>query len=149
MAAGSWLETANGDTDFPIQNLPYGVFDDGRGARMGVAIGDSILDVGKAEHGLDPSLFDQPEWNSVMAAGPFGLERVAQPPERLAVRPEAENGRRAAFGSAGRRADADAVPRLRIYGLLRRQAPRDECRSHVPRAGKRAAAELAVDAHRL
>ena len=40
----SWLESANQpSTDFPLQNLPYGVF--GAGARIGVAIGDSILDL--------------------------------------------------------------------------------------------------------
>ena len=44
-ATRSWLDSANGDTDFPIRNLPYGVFDDGGGARCGVAIGDRILDV--------------------------------------------------------------------------------------------------------
>ena len=42
----SWLESANAtDTDFPIQNLPFGVFDDGRGARGGVALGDRIIDL--------------------------------------------------------------------------------------------------------
>lgn len=67
----SWVESANADgSDFPIQNLPYGVFDDGRGARMGVAIGDFVLDVGRVEHRLDPALFAAPAWNAVMAAGP-------------------------------------------------------------------------------
>lgn len=42
----SWVESANApDTDFPIQNLPFGVFDDGKGARGGVALGDRILDL--------------------------------------------------------------------------------------------------------
>ncbi len=42
----SWVEAANApDTDFPIQNLPFGVFDDGKGARGGVALGDRILDL--------------------------------------------------------------------------------------------------------
>lgn len=42
----SWVESANAaDGDFPIQNLPVGVFDDGRGARGGVALGDRIIDV--------------------------------------------------------------------------------------------------------
>jgi hypothetical protein len=44
----SWVESANGPaTDFPIQNLPFGVFRRrGRlSARVGVAIGDQILDV--------------------------------------------------------------------------------------------------------
>lgn len=67
----SWVESANADgSDFPIQNLPYGVFDNGRGARMGVAIGEMILDVARIEHGLDPALFAEPSWNRVMAAGP-------------------------------------------------------------------------------
>ncbi|RID89622.1 fumarylacetoacetase [Gemmobacter lutimaris] len=70
MTQQSWLASAQGDTDFPIQNLPCGVFDDGRGARMGVAIGDMILDVGAVDHGLDPALFAAPAWNAVMAAGP-------------------------------------------------------------------------------
>jgi fumarylacetoacetase len=40
----SWVESANHPlTDFPLQNLPYGVF--GSDARIGVAIGDSILDL--------------------------------------------------------------------------------------------------------
>lgn len=70
MTMTSWVSSAKGDTDFPIQNLPYGVFDDGTGARMGVAIGDMILDVAKVAHGLDPALFAAPSWNAVMAAGP-------------------------------------------------------------------------------
>jgi len=70
MTMTSWVSSANGDTDFPIQNLPYGVFGDGKGARMGVAIGDMILDVAKVEHGLDPVLFAAPSWNAVMDAGP-------------------------------------------------------------------------------
>jgi fumarylacetoacetase len=45
-ARRSWVESANApDTDFPIQNLPFGVFDDGRGARGGVALGDRIIDL--------------------------------------------------------------------------------------------------------
>jgi len=45
-ARRSWLDSANApDTDFPIQNLPFGVFDDGKGTRGGVALGDSIIDL--------------------------------------------------------------------------------------------------------
>jgi len=45
-ARTSWVEGAHGHRDFPIQNLPLGVFSppDGR-ARIGVAIGDHILDL--------------------------------------------------------------------------------------------------------
>lgn len=45
----SWIDSANSaGADFPIQNLPFGVFrarDDDRDARIGVAIGDQILDL--------------------------------------------------------------------------------------------------------
>ena len=67
----SWVAGANApDCDFPLNNLPYGVFEDGKGARMGVAIGDYVLDVGAVDHRLDPALFAAPSWNAVMAAGP-------------------------------------------------------------------------------
>ncbi len=48
----SWVESANTeDTDFPIQNLPFGVFSDARSnvARVGVAIGDWIVDLAALE----------------------------------------------------------------------------------------------------
>jgi fumarylacetoacetase len=50
----SWVEAANRpQTDFPIENLPYGVFQHAGGARIGIAIGDAILDLGAcAEAGL-------------------------------------------------------------------------------------------------
>jgi fumarylacetoacetase len=50
----SWIASANQpDGDFPIQNLPYGVFRRGGQARIGVAIGDCILDLSAcAERGL-------------------------------------------------------------------------------------------------
>lgn len=42
----SWVESANGHPDFPIQNLPLGIFSPpGHSARPGVAIGDEILDL--------------------------------------------------------------------------------------------------------
>jgi fumarylacetoacetase len=70
MSGASWVASAQGDTDFPIQNLPYGVFEAGAGPRLGVAIGDQILDLAAVDHGLDAALFAQPSWNAVMAAGP-------------------------------------------------------------------------------
>jgi fumarylacetoacetase len=49
-ARRSWVASANGHTDFPIQNLPFGVFDPGDGRRRGgVAIGGSILDLGAVQ----------------------------------------------------------------------------------------------------
>ncbi len=49
-ARRSWVASANqAGTDFPIQNLPFGVFSPRAGApRGGVAIGDTILDIGAA-----------------------------------------------------------------------------------------------------
>ncbi len=45
----SWVASANGHPDFPIQNLPFGVFSPPGGrARGGVAIGDRILDLSLA-----------------------------------------------------------------------------------------------------
>ncbi|HWI88553.1 MAG TPA: fumarylacetoacetase [Sphingomicrobium sp.] len=58
-ALSSWVASANGHRDFPIQNLPLGVFsvnDDQR--RVGAAIGDFILDVAAA---ADAGLID-PQW---------------------------------------------------------------------------------------
>ncbi len=69
MKRSSWLDSANGDTDFPIQNLPCGVFQDGRGPKQGVAIGDQILDVSSIDLGLDRALFQQASWNAFMSAG--------------------------------------------------------------------------------
>ena len=47
----SWIESANSpDSDFPIQNLPFGVFSRKGDAerRVGVAIGDQIIDIGES-----------------------------------------------------------------------------------------------------
>jgi fumarylacetoacetase len=62
---------------FPIENLPYGVFSVGTGApRVGVAIGDQILDLSviEAAAALRPAreraVFDRPDINAFMALGP-------------------------------------------------------------------------------
>jgi fumarylacetoacetase len=45
-ARRAWVDSANlADAEFPIQNLPFGVFDDGAARRAGVAIGDQIVDL--------------------------------------------------------------------------------------------------------
>jgi fumarylacetoacetase len=46
----SWVTSANGHTDFPIQNLPVGIFSPAGSPekRGGVAIGDEILDLAAA-----------------------------------------------------------------------------------------------------
>lgn len=72
----SWVDSANSaTTDFPLNNLPYGVFSRGDDdPRCGVAIGDMILDARAAEEtgliDLGAPLLDLPFWNEVMEAGP-------------------------------------------------------------------------------
>src|ERR1700736_5323828 len=51
----SWVASARGHAEFPIQNLPFGVFSPSGGApRGGVAIGDMIFDL---PAGLEAGLF--------------------------------------------------------------------------------------------
>ena len=63
-------------SDFPIQNLPYGVFSTSTSPtpRVGVAIGDQILDLAVLEGLIDlapaRNVFAQPSINSFMALGP-------------------------------------------------------------------------------
>ena len=83
----SWVPGARvRDTDFPIQNLPYGVFarrGDGA-ARVGVAIGDQILDVAAArELGLFradvadvAARCGAPALNALMASTPAELSAL-------------------------------------------------------------------------
>lgn len=73
----SWVESANKPgAEFPLNNLPYGVFSVQGGARRcGVAIGDMILDVTALEHaGLilpgNRAVFEPAGWNDFMALGP-------------------------------------------------------------------------------
>jgi fumarylacetoacetase len=64
-------------SDFPIQNLPYGVFStpDSAQRRVGVAIGDFVLDLAMLEaEGLlkagEPGILAQDSLNALMALGP-------------------------------------------------------------------------------
>ncbi|MFB2530533.1 fumarylacetoacetase [Paracoccus sp. p3-h83] len=73
--ATSWIATANApDCDFPLQNLPYGVFSlPGQAPRCGVAIGDRIVDLAACEDaGLIAAggTFSDPSLNAFMALGP-------------------------------------------------------------------------------
>ncbi|MCU1762250.1 fumarylacetoacetase [Pseudomonas sp. 14P_8.1_Bac3] len=52
----SWVASANGHADFPLQNLPLGVFSvNGSARRSGVAIGEHIFDL---EAALEAGLFE-------------------------------------------------------------------------------------------
>jgi fumarylacetoacetase len=88
-ALTSWIESANSpDTDFPIQNLPFGVFsrkgDSER--RVGVAIGDQIVDIGES---LSANLWsgkardvarwcDRPSLNELMQAPKDSLSQFRE-----------------------------------------------------------------------
>ena len=58
MAMKSWVASANRvDCDFPLENLPYGVFRHGQQTAIGIAIGDQILDLQACvQRGLLPGL---------------------------------------------------------------------------------------------
>jgi fumarylacetoacetase len=71
----SWLESANrAGCDFPVQNLPYGVFSrDGESPCCATAIGDFVLDLAALEQaGLihAAGTFAEPALNGFMALGP-------------------------------------------------------------------------------
>ncbi|MGH6632731.1 fumarylacetoacetase [Sphingopyxis sp.] len=75
-ARTSWVESANGHRDFPVQNLPYGIFapEDGD-LRAGAAIGDAVLDLrATAAAGLLPEAAavacDGDTLNALMALTP-------------------------------------------------------------------------------
>jgi fumarylacetoacetase len=79
MALKSWVASGNDPaTDFPLENLPYGVFCHGHSTQIGVAIGDLILDVGAcASEGLLKDLAGEivdactaQSLNPLMALGP-------------------------------------------------------------------------------
>src|SRR3954470_13547357 len=63
-------------SDFPIQNLPYGIFSaNGLAPRVGVAIGDFVLDLWELAQECrievaEPGVFAQPSLNAFMALGP-------------------------------------------------------------------------------
>ena len=65
----SWIESANApDTDFPIQNLPFCVFGnkaDFESIRIGVVIGDKVLDI---TDGYDKKIFEKHGWQVAMSA---------------------------------------------------------------------------------
>ena len=68
----TWLDLPD-DTPFPATNLPYGVFShDGEAPRVGVALGDDVLDLAPlaAAEGLDGGhVFEAPTLNPFLAMG--------------------------------------------------------------------------------
>ena len=88
----SFVDIPNG-SDFPIHNLPYGIFRPSAGAqpRIGVAIGNEVLDLSVlADRGLlsggaldDGDAFRQPTLNAFMALGRPAWREARQSLKRL------------------------------------------------------------------
>jgi fumarylacetoacetase len=120
----SWVASANGHTDFSIQNLPHGVFArPGKGPRGGVAIGDDIFDLVAA---LDAGLFDGSVREAAEAASGTTLNAffALGSGARLALR------RR-----LGEILDADGSDRAKIEALRARLVHRAaDCRLELPAA---------------
>ncbi|MFT6967093.1 MAG: fumarylacetoacetase, partial [Marivirga sp.] len=72
----SWVSIPK-ESDFPIQNLPYGIFSTAnKSPRVGVAIGNQILDLTEVQSAqlfknidLPERIFDQPTLNAFMDLG--------------------------------------------------------------------------------
>ncbi len=148
------------DTDFPIQNLPYGRFRRGGSGepwRIGVAIGDQVLDLQARTRAVPLGIRGRALAGAARRRRPdpldVGRRRGPAGPARGAV---AGTLRRQCAGpvprtvpvAAGRDRDGPAVPHRRLHRLLHRHPPRHGRGQAVP-ARPAAAAELQVGAHRL
>jgi fumarylacetoacetase len=79
----SWVASARGHSDFPVQNLPFGVFSrEGELPRGGVAIGESILDLKAC---LDVGVLDGPTAEAA-AANTLNVFMGLGAPSRAALR---------------------------------------------------------------
>lgn len=84
-----WLDLPD-NTDFPIQNLPFGIFKTSYLSPVaGVAIGDHILDLVCMHEngfldglGLPPGIFNQPYLNSFLS---LGRKKIGEVRERISV----------------------------------------------------------------
>jgi fumarylacetoacetase len=137
----SWVVSAIGHPDFPIQNLPLGIFSPkGQAKRAGVAIGDEIVDLAAA---LTAGLFEGEARRAAEAASAESLNAFLAlgPAPRRALRtrlsailaagsPDRDEPSRCC--TAPRNASCTCRKRGRLHGLLRRHPPRDECRAAVP-----------------
>lgn len=99
----SWIDSSNTpETDFPLQNLPYGIFCEADGnPRMGIAIGEFVLDLQRCNRtglleGLSENVraaCEQPSLNGLIACGASGWSSLRR---RLAelLRTEADPAHR-------------------------------------------------------
>lgn len=113
-ARTSWVEGARGHGDFPIQNLPFGLFSPaGQPPRIGVGIGDMILDLAAcAGAGLLDRRFEAPcrdAWVNALLALPGEDRRALR--QRIST------------------LLSDAAHRAAVEPMLHRAA---DCTLHVP-----------------
>ena len=155
----SWVASADGHPDFPIQNLPLGVFSPPAGGpRAGVAIGDGDprpspppLAVGlfAGEARLAAEAASGAALNALLALGAGPRRALRARLSELFTLGSAERSK--LEGVPARCRGLHAAPAgddRRLHRLLRRHPPRDQCRQAVP-AGQPAAAELQMGADRL
>ncbi|ETX14028.1 fumarylacetoacetase [Roseivivax halodurans JCM 10272] len=116
----SWVESANSaETDFPLNNLPYGAFAVEGGAHCGVAIGEMILDVTRLEADgrieIEPGagkVLEGCDWTAFMGLGPGAWARLrAALGEMLA---EGSGDARMLAGYLVRQADVRMVMPFRV-----------------------------------
>jgi fumarylacetoacetase len=118
----SWVESANGHPDFPIQNLPLGIYNKpGERPRAGVAIGDEIFDLKMAS---EAGLFSGESKRAADAAGGSRLNALFA----LGARPRA-----ALRARLSELLNANGSERREVEGmkplLLTRAA---DCEMHLP-----------------
>jgi fumarylacetoacetase len=119
----SWVTSANGHADFPIQNLPVGVFSPPGSTerRGGIAIGDMILDLAAA---ADAGLFAGAGRDAAEVASSGSLNKL------FAMGPTARQALRA---RASELLDAKASDSRRIEGISSRFLyPAAQCVMHLP-----------------
>lgn len=140
-ARRAWLTSANtADTDFPIQNLPFGLFEHGGLIRGGVALGDAVIDLAAlAESRL---LGPQAQTAAQTCSGPSLAPLLACAPEAVgALRSELSDLFREGGTGARARLEPLLIPRAdaRMHLPLRPPAFTDFCTSydHIARMGRR------------
>jgi fumarylacetoacetase len=119
----SWVTSANGHADFPIQNLPFGVFSPTGSTerRGGIAIGDMILDLAAA---AEAGLFAGAARDAAEATASGSLNQL------FAL---GETARQALRARASELLDAKGPDSKRIEGISSRLLHRAaECVMHLP-----------------
>ncbi|HEY3908706.1 MAG TPA: fumarylacetoacetase [Stellaceae bacterium] len=119
----SWVASANRHSEFPIQNLPLGVFSPptGGAARGGMAIGDMILDLGAA---LEAGLFSGEAVKAAEAAAGAALNPL------MALGPGPRGALRRRVSSL---LAADGAERAKLEGIAARLLhPAGQCTLQLP-----------------